>query len=142
MALGPIELAVIGFPGTPSSGAIAAEIEKLIDDDVITLVDALFVAKGHDGDVTFIEVEQVDVDSSIQALASLLDESDGLLADEDVDAIADALEPGASALMLVFENTWVKPLRDAVLAADGELLAHIRVPGLVVEEVLAELSAS
>ena len=141
MSLGPIELVVIGFPSTPTSGRIAAEVQNLIDDEVITLVDALFVAKDEAGDVTFLEIEQVDADASIKALSALLDETDGLLSDEDAYEIADALAPGASALMLCFENTWVKPVRDAIFDAGGVLMAQIRVPGAVVDEVLDALAA-
>ena len=141
MSLGPIELVVIGFPSTPTSGRIAAEVQNLIDDEVITLVDALFVAKDEAGDVTFLEIEQVDADASIKALSALLDETDGLLSDEDAYEIADALAPGASALMLCFENTWVKPVRDAIFDAGGVLMAQVRVPGAVVDEVLDALAA-
>lgn len=142
MSLGPIELVVIGFPGTPSSGRIAAEIQTLIDDEVITLVDALFVAKDEAGDVTFLEIEQVDADPSIKRLSAMLDATDGLLADEDAYEIADALAPGASALMLCFENTWVKPVRDAIFDAGGVLMAQVRVPGVVVDEVLDALASN
>jgi uncharacterized membrane protein len=141
VSLGPIELVVIGFPSTPSSGRIASEIQTLIDDEVITLVDALFVAKDGAGDVTFLEIEQVDADASIKALSALLDETDGLLSDEDAYEIADGLAPGASALMLCFENTWVKPVRDAIADAGGVLMANVRVPGAVVDEVLDALAA-
>ena len=48
---------------------------------------------------------------------------------------------GGAAAILVFEHTWVKPLRDAVFAAGGELAESIRVPGPVVSEVLAEIEA-
>jgi len=138
---GPIELVVIGFPETPTSGRIAEEVQDLIDREVITLVDGLLVVKDNDGDVTFIEIEQEDAGESLKKLASFLDDSDGLLSDEDAYEIADSLEPGASALMLVFENTWVRQVRDAVVDEGGVIMAHVRVPGMVVEEVMAALAA-
>ena len=60
-----------------------------------------------------------------------------LLSSEDVDEFAAALEPGSSALALVFEHTWMLPVRDAVAASGGVLLADIHVPADVVDEVLA-----
>jgi uncharacterized membrane protein len=141
VSLGPIELVVVGFDTTPTSGRIAAEVQELIDREVITLVDGLFIAKAENGDVTFLEVEQVDADDAIKELSRLLDDSEGLLAEEDAYEIADLLAPGASALMLLFENTWVKPVRDAIADAGGELMVHVRVPGGVVDEVLAALAA-
>jgi uncharacterized membrane protein len=142
MSLGPIELVVIGFESTPHSGRIAAAVQDLVDSDVITLVDGLLIVKGEDDSITYVEIEQVDADDSIKALADLLDpEGDGLLTDEDVDQIAEQMPPGASALMLVFENTWVKPVRDAIQEAGGFLMAQVRIPGAVVDEVLADVAA-
>jgi Family of unknown function (DUF6325) len=142
MSLGPIELVVIGFESTPHSGRIAAAVQDLVDSDVITLVDGLLIVKGEDDSITYVEIEQVDADESIKALADLLDpEGDGLLTDEDVDQIADQMPAGASALMLVFENTWVKPVRDAIQDAGGFLMAQVRIPGAVVDEVLADVAA-
>jgi hypothetical protein len=40
----------------------------------------------------------------------------------------------------VFEHTWAKPLRDAIVNSGGGLEDDFRVPGLVVEELLAELA--
>ena len=42
--------------------------------------------------------------------------------------------------MLVFEHTWVKPFRDAIINADGVLLQRVQVPGVAVEIVLAALA--
>jgi hypothetical protein len=64
-----------------------------------------------------------------------------MLSDEDAEAFADALEPGSSAAALVFEHTWFKPLRNELLDSGGILIADMRIPGLVVEAVLAEVEA-
>ena len=53
---------------------------------------------------------------------------------------AEALEPGDSAAILVFEHTWAKPFRDAIVDSGGVLVANVRIPGMVVDEVLAELA--
>jgi hypothetical protein len=42
---------------------------------------------------------------------------------------------------LCFEHTWVKPLRDSIVKAGGEFVDSIRVPGLVVQEVLDAVAA-
>ena len=137
MPLGPIELFVIGFPGNQFTGDIQPRLQELIDAEVITLVDALFITKDSAGDTTMIEIEQVDASERVQALAALIEDGGGLLADEDVDEIAAALEPDSSALALVFEHTWIKPVRDAVIESGGVVMANMRVPGAVVDEVVA-----
>lgn len=141
MALGPIELLVIGFPGNRFTGGILPEIERLVDSDVVTLVDALLVYKDEDGAVAIVELDQVDASQDIAALSKFLDESNGLISEEDMEGFADALEPGSSAAALAFEHTWFKPLRDELIDSGGILLANMRIPGLVVDEVLAAVAA-
>jgi hypothetical protein len=141
MALGPIELLVIGFPGNRFTGGILPEVERLVDNDVITLVDALLIFKDDDGEVEFIELDQVDADQDVAALSRFLDEGNGLISEEDMDDFAAALEPGSSAAALAFEHTWFKPLRDELVDSGGILLANMRIPGLVVDEVLAAVAA-
>ena len=53
-----------------------------------------------------------------------------------METLTESLEPDSSAVILVFEHTWMKPLRDAVVGAGGQLLDSVRVPGRVVEELL------
>jgi len=135
--LAPIELLVIGFPGNEFTGGILPELETLVENGVITVVDALLIVKEEDGTVDFLEFDQIDAGEDIAAFGRLLFEGNGLLSDEDVEEFAAALEPGSSAAALVFEHTWFKPLRDEILDSGGVLLANMRVPGLVVDEVLA-----
>jgi len=120
MALGPIELLVMGFP---------------------TLVDILLIYKDDNGDVEIVEVDQVDAGQDVAALSRFLDESNGLISEEDMEGFADALEPGSSAAALAFEHTWFKPLRDELIDSGGILLDNIRIPGLVVEEILEAVAA-
>jgi hypothetical protein len=140
VALAPIELLVIGFPDNDFSGGILPELEALVEDGVITIVDALLIVKEDDGTVAFLELDQIDAGLEIAALNRLLIGGNGLLGDEDVEEFAAALEPGSSAAALVFEHTWFKPLRDELLDSGGILLANMRIPGLVVDEVLAAVA--
>ena len=141
MALGPIELLVVGFPGNQFTGGILPEIERLVDNDVITLVDALLIYKDDAGDVEIVEIDQVDAGQDVAALSQFLGESNGLISEEDMEGFADALEPGSSAAALAFEHAWFKPLRDEIVDSGGILLANMRIPGLVVDEVLAAVVA-
>lgn len=138
MPLGPIEVLVVGFPGSQFNGKILPALEDVVNRGIINIVDALLVMKHVDGDIDLVEIE----DSSnpdVAALATLVREVDGLLSDEDVYQLASALEPGDSAAALVFEHTWAKSFRDALVDSGGVLLANLRVPAMVVEEVLAAL---
>lgn len=142
MALGPIEVLVVGFPGNQFNGEILPELERLIGDEIISVVDGLFVQKGDTGDVTVLEFDEVDANDDAARLARLLAQVDSLISDDDVDQLSDALEPNSSAAILVFEHTWAKPFRDAIVDSGGVLAANFRVPGLVVDELLDELAAT
>jgi len=141
MGLGPIELLVLGFPGNQFTGGIVPQIEALVDDGVITIVDALIVHKDDDGVLDIVEVGQIDAGEDIAALGAFLDEGNGLISEEDIEEFAEALPPGSSAAALAFEHTWFKPLRDEIVDSGGLLLADMRIPGLVVDEVLAAVAA-
>jgi hypothetical protein len=140
MALGPIEVLVISFPGNQFSGGIIPELERLVGNDTITIVDGLLVTKDADGEVTLTEFEELGGNADAAALANLMDQLESLISDEDVATLAEALEPNSSEAILVFEHTWAKGLRDAIVDSGGVLANNFRVPGLVVEELLAELA--
>jgi len=140
MTLGPIEVIVIGFPGNQFNGEIIPELERLVENDTISVVDGLFVMKTGDGELEFVEFDQDGGDPDAARLAGLFDRLDALISDEDVAELAADLEPNSSAAMLVFEHTWAKPFRDAIVESGGVLAADFRVPGAVVDELLDELS--
>jgi hypothetical protein len=130
----------VGFPGSQFTGGILPELERLADNGTITIVDAMVLVKNEDESLDFFEIGQIPEDASMAALMGLIDEGNGLISEEDLEEFADALEPGDSAALIAFEHTWFKPLRDEILDSGGVLLANIRIPGLVVEEVLAAIA--
>ncbi|MDN4474846.1 DUF6325 family protein [Demequina sp. SYSU T00192] len=139
--IGPVEIVTIAFAESRFDGSILAEIKKLVETGVISIVDAIVVHKDDAGDVEILELAEITDDPEVTALSELLARLDGLLNDEDAEILADSLPPGASAAILCFEHSWVVPLRDAIAAAGGELLDTVRVPGPVVQEVLDAVRA-
>lgn len=140
MTVGPIEVLVIGFPENRFTGAILPELERVVASGTISIVDGLFVTLDAEGVATYVEFDEVAPNSDVASLVSVLDRVDGLLSDDDVERLTDTLAPNSSAAILVFEHTWVKPLRDSIVGAGGVLLESIRIPGAVVSEVEAALA--
>jgi len=134
---GPVEIITIGFENGKFDGSILDELAKVVSDGTITLIDGLFVHKIGEHDF---EIAELSEDPEVGALVGIAARVDGLLSDEDVDTVADQLPVGSAAAVLVFEHTWVIPLRDAIVGAGGELLDTVRIPGPVVDELLAELA--
>jgi uncharacterized membrane protein len=137
MTLGPIDLVVLGFPGSRFTGDIRPRIEELIEQNTVNLIDALFVTKDPDGKVDFYELAELSDDPEASALGDYISAQLDLLSDEDADSFANQLQPGSSALALVFEHTWMRPVRDAVAASGGVLITDVRIPGEVIDQVLA-----
>jgi hypothetical protein len=67
----------------------------------------------------------------------LMVEISGIIQVEDVDAIAEQMENNTTAALLLFENLWAIKFKEALLRADGRLLAQERIPHEAVEEALA-----
>jgi uncharacterized membrane protein len=141
MALGPIEVLVIAFPGNQFSGEIIPELERLTAAGTITIVDGIFVARDDAGELLFMEFEQLDAGHDAARLTGVLNQIESLISDEDVAELAADLEPGNSQAILVFEHTWAKPLRDAIINSGGVLTDELRLPGLAVDQLLNELAS-
>jgi hypothetical protein len=136
MDVGPVEILMVAFPGNKFTGEIAPALADLVEQGTIRVIDLLFVTKDADGNVAAIELN--DVDAGVRdAFAPVVQEVSGLLADEDIEDLGEDLDPDSSAAMLVFEHVWATRFRDALIDSGGELLASIRVPKEVVDEVVA-----
>ena len=142
MTLAPVEVVVVAFPGNRFSGKILPELQRLLDAGTISIVDGLFLRKDENGDVTFVEVDEEGVDEGVAALAALFDRFDEMISDEDIEELSAALDPNSSAAVLVFEHTWVRPLRDAIVESGGVLAENFRVPPEVVAEVMSALETA
>ena len=141
MTLGPVEVLVIAFPENNFNGKIIPEIQALIERQIITVVDGLLITKDAEGDVAFLEFGQAGADEGLALFGELMAETVyDLFSDEDVEEFAVGLEPNSSAAMLAFEHTWAKPFRDAIVDSGGILVSNVRIPGIVIDEVLAAVA--
>lgn len=127
--LGPVDYVVVEFPADQAnfSGEMASELSTLIERDLVRVLDLLFLRKNLDGSVEAFESHEFD-DSEVGQLRTLESELALLLAEEDVESVGAALEPGSSAAVLVWENTWAAPFGSAVRRSGGQLVASGRIP--------------
>lgn len=127
--LGPVDYLVVGFPAGKAdfSGAMADELKKLTDSGTVRVLDLVVVTKAEDGTVQAAELRDHD-ESEVGELRSLEAELSLLLASDDVERVGADLEPGSTAAVLVWENTWAGPLGSAIRHSGGELIANGRIP--------------
>jgi Family of unknown function (DUF6325) len=139
--IGPIDLVVIAFPpGAPVTGEGAALLLDLVENGVIRVLDALFVTKNEDG--TFSGFEARDLQpGSVGDFHVLEGASSGLLGDEDAATAAETIEPGTSAVLILYENRWAAPFAAALRRAGGVMVDNQRIPHQDVLEALDALDA-
>jgi hypothetical protein len=124
-AIGPVDVAVIGFVGDAFHGEIAPALRELVEAGTVRIIDLAFVRKSADGATSSVEVVDAEVAA---AFAGLDDEQHDLLNDEDLMQIADSLEPATAALVIVWENRWAAHFSEAVRDANGFLVSQDRIP--------------
>ena len=136
MDIGPVEILVVAFPGNQFTGEIAPALEELVTSGLIRVIDLVFVTKDADGSVVGIELS--DLDEAVgAAFQPHVEEPSGLLAEEDIEDLGAELEPNSSAAILLFEHLWATKFRDAVIDSGGQLVASVRIPKEVIDEVVA-----
>ena len=135
--MGPIDYVLIEWPDRQPDGRAVPHLVDLIDRGIIRLLDLTFITKGEDGSVAAVEI--ADLGDGAENFAVFEGASSGLLTDEDTDEAAGALEPGTSAVLIVFENRWAAPFATAVRESGGQLVASGRIP---IQAMLAALEAA
>lgn len=133
--LGPVDYLVVEFPGSQFNGEILPELLSLVRQGVVRILDLAVIRKNEDGSFDAFEFEDLQ-EGQLAELREIERDLAELLSDEDVAATADALEPGSTAALLVYENLWAAPLASAVRRAGGLLVAGGRIP---VQQMLAAL---
>lgn len=141
MAIGPIELLVVKFPGNQFTGEIAPALQELIDNGTIHVIDLLFAIKDEDGTLAVLELNDLG-DQRLAVVAPQKSELSGALTEDDARSLAGGLENNSSAAIMLFENTWAAKFAEAMRNANGELVLNERIPRAVIDELIAELSGS
>jgi hypothetical protein len=135
--LGPVDYIVVEFPAGASNftGEMATELLALVDSGTIRVIDVLILTKNEDGSVEAMELSDVGELGALEAVEAQLAE---LLAAEDVEHLAAAMEPGSTAGVLIWENLWAAPFAAAARRSGGQLIANGRIP---IQAILASIEA-
>jgi hypothetical protein len=142
MEVGPIDIAVIGYPAdAPMTGEAAPLLVDLVKRGIIRVLDVLFVTKNEDGTFSGFDARDL-TEKGVGDFAVFEGASSGLLGDEDAEKVADEIEPGSAAVMIVYENRWAAPFIAAVRRNGGEAIAFERIPAQDVIDALDALEAA
>ena len=143
MAIGPVQLIVLGFDHPEFHGEIIAELERLRESDTVRVIDALAVHKAANGAIEVQHLsnlskdEAIELGSKVGALVGLgIDGEEGLVAgaaaggeaaadgvsvfsDEEAWDVIEDIPADSAAALILLEHHWAVPLRDAVVRAGG-----------------------
>jgi uncharacterized membrane protein len=132
---------VVAFPGNQFKGEIAPALKDLIDSGTIRVIDLAFVMKDAEGNVAGVELE--DAGSKVfEAFHSLTIERGGLINDDDMMDIGEALDANSAAAILVWEDLWATRFAEAVRGAGGVLVDIQRIPHEIVQAAVDYAAAS
>jgi Family of unknown function (DUF6325) len=131
--MGPISYLIVEFPGNKMTGEGFPALIDLVDRGLIRILDLRFVTCRDDGSVAAVELQELD--SGEFDLSVFEGASSGMLDQTDFDDAANALQPGSSAGILIFENRWAATFVDALRRGEGQLVAAGYIP-------LADIAAS
>jgi hypothetical protein len=135
--LGPVDYLIVEFPAGKQNftGEGADELVRLHDAGIIRIMDILILQKGQDGTVIAQELGDLDELGELQRIEAELVQT---LAEEDVEHLAAAMDPGSIAGVLVYENLWAAPFASAMRRAGGQLIANGRIP---IQAIIAAIEA-
>ena len=125
--LGPVDYVVVLFPGNKFTGKIAPELVKLEKNGIIRVIDMVFVQKDKKGKLTIFEAKNLGGSAS-DAFSEFAKNVNEWFSMGDIEAIAESLPENCSAGILLFENTWAVPFKEALINADAVLVDHMRIP--------------
>ena len=147
MAIGPVQLLVLGFKHPDFQGEIRSDLDRLRDNDLVRVIDALGVRKDPTGEVEVLHESQLSADQQ-QAFGALIGgliglgaageegfelgaergaeavaERGGVFSEEEAWDVLEEIPPDSAGLLVLLEHRWAIPLRDAIARAGGVRLA-------------------
>lgn len=125
MTVGPVEYMLLSYGDNGLGDGVVSELGKLVDDGKIRILDLALVSKDDDDTVT---LGDYDESAGMAEFAVLNAEIGGLISQEDADYLGETLEPGSSAVLIMWEDPWAAPLFDALRDAGVELVEGGHVP--------------
>jgi Family of unknown function (DUF6325) len=136
--MGPISYLIVEFPGNKMTGDGFAALVDLVDRGLIRILDLEFVTCRDDGSVGAIQLHELETDGQFD-VTIFEGVSSGMLDQSDFDDASQALQPGSSAGILIFENRWATAFVDGLRRGGAQLVAAGYIPQA---DVVASLDAT
>jgi hypothetical protein len=123
---GPIDYVIVGFEGNKFDGSILQALSDAIESGAIALVDMAFVMRDEEDNVLKLAVSDLGDEYALSFIEQYKP-AESSIDEDDIAEVADLIEKNCSAGLLVIEQLWAKPLKEAIINANGVLLGEGRI---------------
>lgn len=132
---GPIDYIIVGFEGNKFDGSILKSLNDPIEKGIIGLIDLALVKRDEDDTVSVINVSDLGDEYAVSFIEQHKQDTTSQIGEDDINEVADLIEKNCAAGLLVIEHLWAKPLKEAIINANGVLLAEGRIHPDAAEEL-------
>jgi len=130
---GPVEFFLLGMPEDRPAPDVVAELGRLVATGLVRILDFVVIGKSEEGEIVVTEIEE---DDDRFGLTEIEIVETGLSGSEDIDQLAERIEPGTSAALVALELTFARGLAATLAGSGGVVLAHERIPAPIVNAVV------
>lgn len=123
---GPIDYIIVGFEGNKFDGSVLKALGDALDQGIIGLVALSMLVKNEAGEVATVDIADLG-DEYLVAITEKYGKNTVGVDQSDIDEVADLIENNCSAGLFVVEQLWAKPLKQALINANGVLIAEGRI---------------
>jgi uncharacterized membrane protein len=123
---GPIDFVVVGFEGKQFDGTILETLMDAVKNKTIDIIALAVIRKDADGKLTLIDAHQSGNEFVVEVTKSMKDPS-GHISEDDIQEVGELIENDTAAALLIIEQLWAKPFKQALMDAHGVLVAEGRI---------------
>ncbi len=131
---GPIDFIIVGFDGIKFDGCVLTAIGYAVESGAIDVLALSVVAKTENGDVQNLNIAEVGDDYIVEFSEKHALDAE-MITEDDVTEVGDLLAENTAAGLLIIEHLWAKPLKQALIDANGFLIADGRIHPDAAEEL-------
>lgn len=133
---GPVDFIIVGFEGNKFNGSILNELQESVEKKIINVIALAVVAKDSEGTITRLNASEnfAQFEFLSEAIAN-----EELVNEDDIDEVSELLDNNTAAGILILEHLWAKGLKQAIIDANGYLIAEGRLRGEVINELEGEI---
>ncbi|TDE03391.1 DUF6325 family protein [Jiangella asiatica] len=128
-----VEVLILTFPGERVEPLAVEALRGVVEMGDVTLLDVVFVSRDPHGDLRVLEFAD---GGELFGFSDVEVAGRDLLNDEDIAIVAETLEAGSSAVVIAYENTWVRRVSEAIGEAGGQVALNVLIPSETADDAL------